>query len=459
MIEKFPFGKAPFWLALLAALSTVLVLVTREWREGQRPDLVMLTFAPNHMASYKDMAPDFERRHDVSVSIELVHSRALEQRLQNAMLAQTPVPDLVELQGGGFGFFTRGPVDEVGFLDLTERLRKDGLRQRLVESRLSLWSTRNHVFALPHDVHPVMLMYRADLVEALGIDVNALETWDDFVRVGKSVVKDLNGDGVPDRYMIDLPSSAGWGVQILLLQQGISTFDQEGRVNFDQPRTADTIVWYLRQVFGPERIAYDCSGGGGQVGGAVFNKALTDGLALFYVAPDWRTHTTEMEVPGVRGRMKLMPLPAWERGGRRTSVWGGSGLAITRATKDKDLAWEFAKTVYFDRAELGRRFAYTNILPALKDAWDLPEFHEPNQFFSGQKLGALYAALAPETPADWSTPYSRMGENKLGDVTMRAAAYYRERGEDGLYEKITKELRAARLHLEGYINRNVLAKR
>ena len=61
-------------------------------------------------------------------------------------------------------------------------------------------------------------------------------------------------------------------------------------MNFDREETVDTIVWYLHQIFGPERIAYDC-GGGAQVGGAVFNKALNDGLALFYIAPDWRTHS------------------------------------------------------------------------------------------------------------------------------------------------------------------------
>ena len=89
-------------------------------------------------------------------------------------------------------------------------------------------------------------------------------------------------------------------------------------------------------------------------GGTVFSKALTDGLALFYIAPDWRTYTVEMEVPNVAGKMKLIPLPGWEKGGRRTSTWGGSGVAITRATKNPELAWELAKTLYFDKKELGK---------------------------------------------------------------------------------------------------------
>lgn len=458
MTENFPYGKAPFWLLLLAVLSTVGVLATRTWAAERRPDLVMLTFAPNHLAAYQEVVPEFEREHGVKVSIQLVQRRALQQRLQNAMLAGTPVPDLVEIAGGDISFFTRGTVKDVGFLDLTERLSRDGLRGRIVESRLSLWSTRGRVFSIPHDVHPVMLMYRADIVEGLGIDVNELDTWEKFVEVGKKVVKDLDGDGVPDRYMIDLPASAAWGLQILMLQKGIPVFDEHGRVNFDREETVDTILWYIQQLFGPERIAYDCSGGGGQVGGAVFGKALTDGLALFYIAPDWRTNSVTMEVPAVAGKMKLMPLPAWEKGGRRTSTWGGSGLAITRSTKNPELAWELAKKLYFERKELGKRFKGTNILPALKDAWDLPEFSEPNRDFSGQKLGAMYAALAPDAPPDWSTPYKTIGENRVMDATLRAIGQYREKGETGLRERIKSELRASRLHLEEYMGRNLLMK-
>jgi arabinosaccharide transport system substrate-binding protein len=458
MIENFPYGKAPFWLFALAVVSSLGVLATRTWATEKRPELVMLTFAPNHLAAYQQSIPAFEREHNVKVSVQLVHRRALEQRLQNAMLAGTPVPDLTEIVAGGISFFTRGPLKDVGFLDLTDRLARDGLRERIVESRLSLWSTRGRVFAIPHDVHPVMLMYRADLVEALDIDVNELDTWDKFVEVGKKVVKDLDGDGIPDRYMIDLPSSAAWGIQILMLQKDIPVWDEHGRVNFDREETVDTILWYIRQLFGPERIAYDCSGVSGQVGGTVFSKALTDGLALFYIAPDWRTYAVETEVPTVAGKMKLMPLPAWKKGGRRTSTWGGSGLAITRQSKNPELAWELAKTLYFDKKELGKRFKGTNILPALVDAWDLPEFSAPNPKFSGQRLGTMYAALAPDAPPDWSTPYKTMGEDRVMDAALRAIAYYKEKGEVGLRERIKSELRASRLHLEEYIGRNRLMK-
>src|SRR5688572_25418715 len=225
MIEKFPYGKAPFWLLALALVSTALVLVSQRERAENRPDLVFATFAPPHVAAYRKALPAFERRHGVRVSLELVTTRALETRLQNALLAGSEVPDMVEVGEGAMGFFTKGPLSDVGFLDLTEHVQREGLGQRMVASRFSLWSSRGRVFALPHDVHPVLLLYRADIVEALGVDVSRIETWDEFAALGRRLTRDLDGDGVIDRYMIDMPAAGGHALGILLLQRGIGTFD------------------------------------------------------------------------------------------------------------------------------------------------------------------------------------------------------------------------------------------
>jgi arabinosaccharide transport system substrate-binding protein len=453
MIDRFPYGRAPFWLTVVALGSLVLVLGTRQWRSEKKADLVLAFFASSHMPAYRAITPEFERKHGVKVALQLVHQRALKERLQNAMLAGTEVPDLVELIEGTMSFFTRGPLEDVGWLDLTERLEVEGYRARLVESRLSLWSSRGHVFALPHDVHPIMLTYRADLVESLGIDVARLTTWDEFVRVGRRIVKDLDGDGVPDRYMLDLPMSGGWGLNSLLLQRGVGLFDAQGRVTFNRPATVDTIVWYLRQTRGKERIAYEC--GMGQA----LTKAMMDGLALFYIAPDWRSYRIQDESPKLKGKLRLMPLPAWEPGGRRTSVFGGTGLAINRRTKDPELAWEYAKFLYFNTAELGRRFALTYIIPPFADAWDLPELQAPNEFYSGQRLGAEYAALARETPPVWSAAESLLAQRKLDQASQRAAIYFAQNGESGLREYIQQELAVSEAYVKRAHSRNVLARR
>lgn len=452
MVERFPYGRAPFWLMALALISSLLLVATRKRAAQDRPDLTIATFATQHYPAYKAVLPEFERRHGVKVGVSLVDQRSLRTRLQNAMMAKAEVPDLVEIEDGTLGFFTRGTLSDVGFVDLTEPIQREGYRDKIVASRFSKWESRGRLFAIPHDVHPVMLVYRADLVEQLGLRVEELDTWDAFAAAGRKVLKDVDGDGVIDRYMVDFPAGGGFGLNVLLAQRGVSSFDAQGRVTFDDPRTVDTMLWYLRQVRGNERIATEC--GWGQP----LAKAMIDGVALFYIAPDWRTFSIEQDVPSLRGKLKLMPLPAWEKGGRRTSTWGGTGLAITKQSKRPELAWELAKFLYFTEAELGKRFVGTHVLPPFKSAWSQPEFHAPSPFFSGQALGDEYARLAGETPSIWDSPYASTADSQLGEVFLHAVDEFDRNGEAGVRELIERELHEAKAYIERVMSRNVLAR-
>jgi arabinosaccharide transport system substrate-binding protein len=428
------FGRAPVALFVIALLAALSIAATSPRADRKRPDLVLAVFGPPHYDAYKKVVPAFERAHNVRVEIELTDWHALENRLQNAVLSGTEVPDMVELIEGSLGFFTRGPDEDAGFLDLTQRIRNEPLAQGLVQSRLSLWTSHEKIYALPHDVHPVMLVYRRDLVEQLGIDVQKLDTWDAFTRMAHDVVKDLDGDGMLDRYALDLPASGGTGLWTLMLQNGAQFFDAHGEVAFDSPEAAQTVRWYVMQTHGASRIAFDC--GWGQP----LMKAMNDGLALFYLAPDWRTRTIEKEIPNLKGKLAVMPLPAFSPGGRRTSVWGGTGLAISRSTKRPDLAWELAKYLYLDGKELGERYRSTYIIPPLASTWTLPEITRPNPYYSNQPIGKLYGELAPSTPPVYPSPVYRLALTKIDEAYQRVVQHYEAHGEQGLDQEITSQL-------------------
>jgi arabinosaccharide transport system substrate-binding protein len=338
---EFPYGKAPLSILILAIGAGAYVFVSAAREQSRRPDLVYATFTKEHAAAYRGVVGEFEKQHGVHVQFQVVDQRALQGRLQSALQVGAAVPDMVELLDGTMGVFTKGPIDGVGFVDLTQRVRSSGLHDQLVTSRFKKWSSRDHIFALPHDVHPVMLAYRRDLVEQLGIDVSRLTTWDEFCRVGRDVSKrDDDHNGIPDHYMLDLPTDGGDALRLLLVQRGGNFFDADGEVTFDSEEAVDVICWYVKQIQGDTRIAFPC--GWGQN----LSKAMLDGLCLFYICPDWRTAQFEADVPSLSGKLALMPLPAWEPGGRRTTTWGGTGLAITKQCKNPDLAWELAMYLY-----------------------------------------------------------------------------------------------------------------
>jgi len=155
--------------------------------------------------------------------------------------------------------------------------------------------------------------------------------------------------------------------------------------------------------------------------------------------------------PGSEGEAGV---PAWTPGGRRTSVWGGTGLMIMKASKNPELAWELAKYLYFDEASLGQRFTETNIVPVLKDAWTRPELDAPNPYFSNQPIGRMYAELAPDTPPIYSSPVDAVARAKLNEAFSRCLESYKRHGEAGLPGTIRAELARAAADVRRMADRN-----
>jgi arabinosaccharide transport system substrate-binding protein len=440
----FPYGKAPLAILLLAIISGAGLLFATGTLSGNRPpDLVYATFVKEHALAYAPAVARFEKEYGVKIQLQVVDQKALQSRLQSALQVGADVPDMVELMYGTMGYFTKGPIEDVQLVDLTDRLKQSGMYDKLVTNRFSKWSSRGRIFALPHDVHPVMLAYRRDLVEQLGIDVKKLTTWEEFSRVGRQITSP------PDRFMIDLPSD-GNDILILLIQQnGGGLFDAAGNVVFDSDAALDVVCWYVRQTTGKTRIAFPA----GQ--GQLFSKAMLDGLVLFYMCPDWRTLQFQNDVPSLSGKLALMPLPAWHEGGIRTSTWGGAGLAFTNKCRNVDLAWKLAMYLYYDPEQLGPEFADTNILPPLKSAWKLPQFHQPSAFFSGVSLGEVYSQLADQVPQEHDTAFNALAKAKLSEAYGDAAAYYDKNGDGGLREYAKSRLAADAEFVRKVIARNV----
>jgi arabinosaccharide transport system substrate-binding protein len=208
------------------------------------------------------------------------------------------------------------------------------------------------------------------------------------------------------------------------------------------------IRWYVQQTHGPTKIAYDAGMDQPML------KVMTDGLVLFYIAPDWRSGVYEHDLPGLKGKMALMPMPAWEPGGRRTTVWGGTGLVIARQTQHPDLAWDLAQFLYFDPREGGERFSGTNIVPVLKDEWNLPELDAPNPYYSNQRIGRMYADLAASTPPHYVTALSTVAQRKLNEAYSRCLEHYERFGEKGLEQTIHEELARAAAYVRIRVARN-----
>lgn len=428
--DYFPFGTAPFIIFALTIISLLWLLVNPVIRK--KGNLSLWVFAHMHYNAYKKLLPSFEKSHPgTRVDLQMVHITAVTSRLRAAMWAGIDVPDMVEVEISHAGSFFSGPVEDVGFLDLGPWLKSSGLYDRIVKTRFAPYTNRGKIFGLPHDVHPVMLAYRRDLFEAQGVDLSQVKTWQEFVELGKRLT-------IPgERYMIQFNESNHAHIEVLLFQRGGGYFDKDGNVILDNDIAVETMKWYIPLVAGENRIGSDIGGG------IVFTKALEDGYILSFLCPDWMTKSAEDDVPRVSGKMALMPLPAYEPGGRRTSTMGGTMLAITENCKNVDLALEFARTIYLNRTDLADRFRDTNIIPPLRDAWDHPVFSEARPYWSNQPLGKLFIDLADDVPPQYTSPYVRIAKAKLGEAVSSCHAYYSKNGENGFDDFVRRRLKQA----------------
>lgn len=442
LVDSLPLGAAPMIILLVTVVAGAWLLLNPVPTDNAT--MRLWTFTYIHGDAYKVMVPEFQARHPGTiVDIGLVHGDATTSRLRAAFWANLDVPDLVEVEISRAGSFFRGPVEDIGFEDLLPRLKSSGLYDRMVKNRFAPYTTRGRIFGLPHDVHPVMIAYRRDLFEQLGIDPAKLTTWDEFIREGRRVTK--RGE----RYMIQLSDSVAGNLETFLFQCDGGFFDADGNVIMDNETAVEVTQWYIPLVAGPNMIANDPG-----FSGASFAKAVEDGYILSFLCPDWRTRSAEMELPQLAGKMALMPLPAFRPGARRTSTWGGTMLGITSASKDKDLAWELAQYLYTDTDQLGARFRETNILPALKDAWNHPAFKEPRPYWSNQPIGTLYAELADDVPPQYSGPMVELAKAKLGGVVAACVTYYKARGDEGFDAFVRQRLKQAAEDVRQQMTRN-----
>ena len=400
------------WVLLVLAVgaSTFVALRRGHRLEGG----VFWTFSRPHSPGYIPVLADWKREHpDKPYELVLLDYHALENRMLSGFLSGTPVADLMEVERNIAARAFTGPLNDVGFVDLTERLKAEGLTEKLNGPSFSPWTSRGHIFGLPHDVHPVLLAYRSDIVEAAGIDLSGADTWPKFFAAMSPLMKDTDGDGRPDRYILNFWPTNTISIEVLLLQAGGGFFDAEERPTLDTEINARVLATLATWSAGPSRIAVDAP-----EFSAAGNALKLQGVVLASLVPDWLAGVWKTDLTGLSGKWKLMPLPAWEPGGRRTSVQGGSMLGIPKTTPDFEAAWALAKKLYFEPTRIASFYRQSNIISPWRDSWTLPVFDEPDKYFAGQPVGRLYINQAPNVPARTSSPYNTLALDRAANVLI-----------------------------------------
>ena len=415
LAEKIPLGVLV--ILILAAVSALYIFTQPPSDlEGR----LLWTFIRDRVPVYREVIEDWDLRGEEHMSVELVEYRALQRRLLSGFVSGMPLADIVEVERNIASATWRGPLEAVGFVDLTEHLKKDGIYEMINEPSYSPWTNRGRIFGLPADVHPVLLAYRADIFEAEGIDVSELTTWEKFFDATRHLVQDFTGDGTPDQYIFELPETDGAIVVTLIFQAGGRLFDEEGRPVLNSAINVRTLATLADWASEPGKVTGDLdlyTGAG--------NQLRSQGFVLSWLVPDWRARIAENYIQAVSGKMKLMPLPAFEEGGRRTSSWGGTMLGFPKSAGNFEKNWEFAKRLYLSRELVRLSWTEFSVLTPVKQFWDDPIFDQPHPYWSNQLKGQIFISQAGSVPVRDSSPYNELATREVS-IVMNALVRHAE---------------------------------
>lgn len=280
-----------------------------------------------------------------------------------------------------------------GLADVTAQAKK--YQDRYVDWA---WEEAGHggkTYGVPQSSAPMVLYYRKDLLEELGMAVP--KTWQEFADAAKNVNrKDKNR--VICNFPVGPKAAGGW-FAALAWQAGAKWFGTQGDtwiVNMTDDATMKVASYW-------EDLAR-----GGLVKTKETNSSASwrdvqDGTVVTYPAASWSSTLIRSNAPKTSGDWRVGQLPHWE-GSSTTGNWGGGIWAIMKGTKHPAEAVEFAVWISSKPAALDTFMSNVHSLPAVTDLTEVEAFTDDKdffQFYGGQNVYQQFLRASKTIDEDW----------------------------------------------------------
>jgi arabinosaccharide transport system substrate-binding protein len=328
------------------------------------------TFNELHQKFYEDMAKRWNEANPEQ-QIQLVANTFpyddMHNKLLVALQSGTGAPDMADIELNKFPNFLKG---EPQLLPLNDVIEPE--INNLVKSRLDIYSKDGNYYGIDFHVGAAVIYYNKEILDKAGVNPDNIKTWADYEAAGKQV---LDKTGIP---MATLESGDLWSLwpQVAQAPGNDDLQTADGKLNITSPIVADPLKWQQNLV--KQGIAIAAPGTGHH--SEEYYGLMNSGGAASLWMPMWYMGRFTDYMPDLKGKIVIKPMPAWVEGQPRSAGMGGTGTAITKTTKNAELAkafLAFAKISKEGNIEIWKQLGFD---PLRSDVWTDPALSEPNKF-------------------------------------------------------------------------------
>ena len=203
--------------------------------------LTIATVNNGDMIRMQKLTDDFTKKNpDISLEWVTLEENTLRQRVTTD----------IATKGGQYDIMTIGTYEapiwaKKGWLAPLDNLGADYDVDDIMPAIRSALSNDGKLYAAPFYAESSMMMYRKDLFEKAGIEINGRLTWDQTLDIAKKLHDPANGV-----YGICLRGKAGWGENMALITTmgnayGARLFNEEWKPEFNDQEWKDALTMYV----------------------------------------------------------------------------------------------------------------------------------------------------------------------------------------------------------------------
>lgn len=329
------------------------------------------------------VASGFEAKNP-GIKIKVIKASETETKLTASFAAGAGAPDIAAFKQGNLGgFFTKF---QKSFVPLDSYIAQDkALKGQFPKWLWDVTSKNGKVLAFPWDIGPAAMYYRKDIFKDAGVDVNSIKTYDDYITAGKKIKEKTGGK----TFMMSTNfGGLDWRSEQFVRQQGGQFFTKTGEIALNNKEVKNVLI--LNKKLMDSGVAIDDRGDWGQ-GITLFS---TDKIATVML-PIWYAGTIMSSAKDQAGKWGVTKLPAFTAGGSRASNQGGSALAITKQSKNPDLAYKFIKYAMASN-ESNTIMLKFGLFPSWTPFYATKEFNANWDYFGGQPIYKIFGEISKE---------------------------------------------------------------